>query len=78
MHNAFVEIHHFAACQLLSELSVVRALMVVDTTQPGNEQVLLVEVAQLVVKVILVQALDQQEVGQRYRQILCAQPYLCH
>tara|TARA_B110000285_G_scaffold203769_1_gene240193 strand:- start:2217 stop:2351 length:135 start_codon:yes stop_codon:yes gene_type:complete len=43
----------------MSEVSRVGALLVIDAPQPRHEEVLLIEVAELVVEIIFVQALHQ-------------------
>ena len=50
---------------------MIRALVVVDAPKPRDEDVLLVEEAQLVIEIILVQVLDEEEVGNRYKQVFC-------
>jgi hypothetical protein len=44
----------------MPEVSCVGALLVIDAPQPRHKQILLIEVAELVVEIIFVQALHQQ------------------
>ena len=61
--------HDPALVQFLLDVAIVRALVVVDSPEPGDQEVLLVEVPQLVVQVILAEVLDKQKVGEWEKEI---------
>ena len=59
VHHALCQVDLAAGLKFMSEVSRVGALLVIDAPQPRHEEVLLIEVAELVVEIIFVQALHQ-------------------
>ena len=57
MHHALCQVDLAAGLKFMSEVSRVRALLVIDAPQPRHEEILLIEVTELVVEIIFVQAL---------------------
>jgi len=59
VHHALCQVDLAAGLKFMPEVPGVGALLVIDAPQPRHEQILLIEVAELVVEIIFVQALHQ-------------------